>query len=70
MDDDFVYAILGAAVIIIGFAVYYDYKNNNHEVYQAECEAKGGIYLHRTYTMGKNMTGHKYTCVKKEMVIE
>ena len=37
--------------------------------YQKICESKGGIYLDRTYQSGK-YTGHYYTCVKKDSIIE
>jgi len=70
MDDKFLFVLVGFCVIVIGFAVYYDVKNNNQELFQQQCEDKGGVYLHRTYTMGKNATGHKYTCVRKEAVID
>ncbi len=35
-----------------------------------KCEAAGGVYLDRTYSYGKNSTGHLYTCVDKSIIIK
>lgn len=57
--------------LLIGFAFYYaTVSEEQHRVDSINCERRGGIQLDRTYSYGKNSTGHMYTCVKKEMVIE
>jgi hypothetical protein len=43
------------------------------EHWREQCESHGGLLLDRTYTVGAGKTRtteHKFTCVKKEMVIE
>lgn len=66
--------LIGIPLIIVA-AFYCNSLTNSlikeqHRLDGIECEKRGGIQLDRTYSYGKNSTGHMYTCVKKEMVIE
>lgn len=57
--------------LLIGFAFYCaSVSEEQHRLDAIACDLRGGIQLDRTYSYGKNSTGHMYTCVKKEMVIE
>ena len=56
---------------LIGVAFYCDgVTKEKVTVDAAKCDAAGGVYLDRTYSYGKNSTGHLYTCVWKDLIIK
>lgn len=67
--------IIGAAILFIValFAWAFDCNSKYYakvEQDNTKCEAAGGVYLDRTYSYGKNNTGHLYTCVSREIIIK
>ena len=69
--------IIIVGVVLIGLVSIFVWANNcSNEYYKkvkedaAKCEAAGGVYLDRTYSYGKNSTGHLYTCVWKDLIIK
>jgi hypothetical protein len=67
-------AFLGAILlflIVICTLIIIDVINGNNrvELWRQNCENKNGILLDRTYQYGKT-TGHQYTCVKSNVIIE
>lgn len=67
--------VIGATILFLValFAWVLDYNSKYSakvEQDKARCEAAGGVYLDRTYSYGKNNTGHLYTCVDKSIIIK
>jgi len=64
-------SLLFGLIVFIGIAIYLD-SGRQEQVSQESirCAEAGGVYLDRTYSYGKNNTGHLYTCVDKKMVIQ
>ena len=64
-------SVLFGLVVIIGTAIYFD-SGRQEQVRQESirCAEAGGVYLDRTYSYGKNNTGHLYTCVWKDFIIK
>jgi hypothetical protein len=58
-------------VVLIGGAIWLD-SGHREQVNQESirCAEAGGVYLERTYTVGKNQTGHLYTCVSRDVIIK
>lgn len=57
-------------VLVIGAAIYCDIVNRNqHDLDRVDCEKRGGVQLDRTYTAGKNSTGHLYTCIRADVIL-
>lgn len=69
MDKElkFITVVVVILVVITILAAMHDVKTSNAN--RQACEEKGGVYLHRTYSSGKS-TGTKYTCVRKDVIIE
>lgn len=64
-------SLIFGLVVLIGGAVWLDScqrEQVNRE--SIRCAEAGGVYLERTYTVGKNQTGHIYTCVAREVIIK
>jgi hypothetical protein len=64
----FIGALALAAWIGYGVIGCMEAVDREHAQMVANCAAKGGVILDRTYTHGKGQTGHNYTCVDKSII--
>ncbi len=70
-NDKAVLAIVfGSSILLLAFLIFMSSKQDEKVAAdRIRCEAKGGIYLDRTFQSGKT-TSHLYTCINKDIVIE
>lgn len=59
---------IGVGAVLIAIASYPKIVREQ-EAFKDQCEWQGGVVLDRTYVMGKT-TGHKYTCIKKDVILQ
>ncbi len=69
-DKTVLVVVFGSSILLLAFLITMSsWQEDKVAADRSRCEAKGGIYLDRTYHSGKT-TSHLYTCINKDIVIE